>query len=277
MQTQSNNPNATHVPNALSPQARREQIAGLLTLEGECAVEQLAERFGVCAMTIRRDLHELAEAGRVVRTHGGAAPSSRVSFEFQFLQHEQEQQPAKQAIARTAAALVQDGQSVLLDSGTTTLAVARHIKARSELTVITTSLPIASELYTWAGGQLILLGGVLRNDAPDLVGPLTEQNLETLHADIAIIGADGVDEQGWVYNRSPAVGRMLERMAQASAEVYIVADHSKLGGRALYRFGRASDWAGLITDSDVDPAFAEKIKRAGVNLINATGTNEEAA
>src|SRR5687768_17124747 len=123
--------------------ARSRQITKLLAERGECSVEELSQVCGVSDMTIRRDLQKLADDGQVVRTHGGASPGNSVSFEFGFLKRLQENAPAKQEIALVAARIIRDGQSVLLDSGSTTLAIARQLINRRRLTVITTSLPIA--------------------------------------------------------------------------------------------------------------------------------------
>ncbi|MCC6579856.1 MAG: DeoR/GlpR transcriptional regulator [Phycisphaeraceae bacterium] len=252
-----------------SPDSRRELIVDTVNRQGECSVEHLASIFDVSGMTIRRDLASLSSTGRIVRTHGGAAPASRVSFEFRFLERARRQQEQKQLIADAAGALVTDGQSLLLDSGTTTLAVARQLKRKRGLTVITTSLPIASELFGCESVHLLLLGGFLRLDSPDLTGPLTEQNLETLHADVAFIGADAIDDTGNVYNRSAEQGPMLSRMAAAADKRYIVADHTKLAQRALIRFGHLKDWHGLITDRGAPAPTVARLRKAGVHVILA--------
>jgi DeoR/GlpR family transcriptional regulator of sugar metabolism len=158
--------------------------------------------------------------------------------------------------------------SIMLDSGTTTLAIARKLRIKRSLTVITTSLPIASELFGFDNVRLLLLGGFLQHDSPDLTGALTESNLEALHADIAFVGADGVDDKGNVYNRQPALGRMIGKMAESSQQVYVVADHSKLGGRALVRYGNLKDYTALITDAG-GKSFAGKLKRKGINVETA--------
>lgn len=251
-----------------SPEARRDAIFAEIGARGECGVDDLAALFDVSTMTIRRDLQELANMGRVVRTHGGAAPASRVSFEFHFLERARQARAEKSAIADKAITFVEDGMSVMLDSGTTTLDIARRLRRKRDLTVITTSLPIASELFGVDNIRLLLLGGFLQHDSPDLSGALTENNLESLHADIAFVGADGIDSDGNIYNRSPALGRMIGKMADASEDVYAVADHNKLDRRALVRFGDLRDFTGLITDSG-GAAFARKLKRAGVNAILA--------
>jgi len=239
----------------------------LLTAQGEAQVAELAAALGVSDMTIRRDLDTLALAGKAIRTHGGAALSGRVVFDFQFMQRTQKQEAAKQQIAAMAANLVTDGQSILLDSGTTTLAVARALKAKKRLTIITTSLPIASELQNCDAIELILLGGVLRREAPDLIGPLTESNLEQLKTDVAFIGADAIDNRGRAYNHSLAVARMLTRMATSARQVYVVADSTKIGQTALARFGTLKAWNGLITDHGLASAQAASLKRAGCTLI----------
>ncbi len=251
----------------LNAHTRQARIAELIAIEGECSVEFLARQLGVSGMTVRRDLSAMAAAGKVIRTHGGATAAERVSFEFQFLSRTRENREAKEAIATAAAGLVRDGQSVMLDSGTTTLALAGHLRGRKGITVITTSLPIASALQFCENVQVLLLGGLVQRGAPDLAGALTEANLETLRADVAFIGADGVDAKGNVYNNSLAVGRMLAKMAAAANRVYVVADSSKIGRTALSRFGNVAEWDGLVTDPGVDRTLASALEAAGVRLI----------
>lgn len=195
--------------------------------------------------------------------------AQRISFEFSFLNRARENNAAKRAIARTAAALIKDGQSVMLDSGTTTLALAQHLHGKKGVTVITTSLPIASELQYDSGIEVLLLGGYMRPGTPDLAGALTDANLENLRADLAFTGTDGIDDAGIVYNQSPDVARMLTRMAASAREVYVVADNSKLDHSALFRYGDLKDFAGLITDRKADPAVLKKLKKRGINVIKS--------
>jgi DeoR/GlpR family transcriptional regulator of sugar metabolism len=256
----------SHAPPTLSPDTRRLQITEVLDHQGECSIGDLAQRFGVSGMTIRRDLQELADAGQAVRTRGGAAPAARVSFEFRFLERTNEKADEKQEIAAVACSLVRPGDAVLLDSSTTTLAIAHRLKAISDLTVITTSLPIASELFSSESTEVILLGGTLRKDSPDLIGAITDSSLDMLRADVAFIGADAVDRRGNIYNASADLGRMLGRMANAASRVYAVADHSKIGRHELLRFANIADWYGLVTDSKLDRSLCRDLRRAGVSL-----------
>lgn len=251
----------------LSPASRRDRILELLNARGECSAEELAERFGVSTMTIRRDLQELADAGRVIRTHGGATPASRITFEFKYLERSQLNHKAKEAIGRQAAEFVENGHAVMLDSGTTTLEIAHALRGRRGITVVTASLPIASALYGCQGIDLLLLGGFLRHESPDLEGRITEANVEMLQANVVFLGADGIDEQGNVYQASATVAGLVGRMTRPAGKVFAVADSSKLGKTALMRFGNLKDWDGLITDERIDPEFEGKLIKLGATVI----------
>ena len=253
----------------MSQRTRQNQICDLVARHGECSIDELIERLGVSGMTIRRDLQSLAEQGKVIRTHGGAALAERVSFEFEFLKRVKDRRGAKEAIAIAAAAQIKDGESVMLDSGTTTLELAKQLRGKQGLTVVTTSLPIAAQLQYDRQIEVLLLGGYLRASSPDLVGALTETNLEALKADVAFIGAHGVDRRGGVYQDSPEVGRMLSKMAASAGRVFVLADSSKLGKPALWRFGRLQEWAGLITDVGVERSLLTSLKKAGARVIKA--------
>ncbi len=247
--------------------ARHRQILDLLRDRGECLVDELARECGVSDMTIRRDLAKLADEGRIVRTHGGAASSEQISFEFQFLRRAKLNSEAKERIGAVAAQLVEDGQSIMLDSGTTTLALARNLRHRRQLTVITTSLPIAAVLQQSHGVETLLLGGYIRKESPDLEGPLTESNLESLRADVAFVGADGIDADGVVYNASLGIAKMLSKMVEAAEQVYVVADATKLGRKALASFGNIARWKGLITDAGPDHEMVRQFTAAGMNVM----------
>jgi DeoR/GlpR family transcriptional regulator of sugar metabolism len=246
---------------------RQKAICELIAQRGECSIEELVARFRVSGMTIRRDLQALADRGKVIRTHGGAAMADRISFEFEFLNRVRDNQSAKSEIAETAAAQLKDGESVMLDSGTTTLELAKKLRGHKRLTVITSSLPIAAQLQYDGQIEVLLLGGRLRASSPDLVGALTESNLEMLRADAAFLGADAIDEQGNVYQESPETARMLSKMAASAGRVYVVADGSKLGKTALWKFGRLTDWAALITDSSANKSFLAGLKKIGVRVV----------
>ena len=248
---------------------REKRLIELITKHGECSIEQLASQFSVSEMTIRRNLQALSENGKIIRTHGGATMGERGSFEFEFLNRVQQQQAEKEAIAKLAATKIADGQSVMLDSGTTTLALAGQLQDKRGLTVITTSLPIASRLQFTPQVEVLLLGGYVRASSPDLAGALTETNLESLCADLAFIGVHGIDHDGVAYQQSPEIGRMLSKMVHAAKQVYVLADSSKFGRVALCKFGRLQDWAGLITDKGIEKSVLTTLRAAGVQVFTA--------
>jgi len=254
---------------------RRRRIEALLQQHGECSVGDFARELGVSEMTVRRDLQALAAAGRIIRSHGGAATVEQIAFQFEFHNRSRQNEPAKRSIARAAAALVREGHSVMLDSGTTTLALAMELRQRKRLTLITPSLAIASALQPSPEVQVLLLGGYVRRDSPDLVGIVTEMNLDHLKADWAFIGADGIDLQGNLYNASIEVCRMLTKMVAGSKAAYVLADSSKIGRTALMRFGNLSECQGLITDSSIPRKHLLALRKARVNVVVVNQTNSE--
>ena len=253
----------------MSKITRKNRIVDLVNRSGECTVESLARKFTVSDMTIRRDLQELAGEGKVIRTHGGAAPAERVKFEFTFLNRSRANRRRKLAIAAKAAEFVRPGQTVMLGAGTTTLELARCLKSIEGLTVITTSLPIASELQFCEKIEVLLLGGFLRQNSPDLTGALTEANLENLYAEIAFLGADAIDLKGGIYDNDISLARMLDKMVGASERIYAVADHTKIGQKGLMRYSSLVKWQGLVTDGDIPNKARNSLRRSGVKLIIA--------
>lgn len=251
----------------MSQSTRQKQIIEIIESQGECSIDSLADKFATSGMTIRRDLRALADQGRVIRTHGGATVAPGIRFEFSFLKRAKVNLPQKLAIARIASTLVKAGQSIVLDSGTTTLAIAEQLRQRRDIRVITTSLPIASMLQYNPSIQLVLLGGQLRPGSPDLCGPVTESNLAMLQADLAFVGADAIDDKGGVFSESADLSNMLSKMISAATKAYIVADSSKLGRSALWRFADLRKLAGLITDEKANPSLTARLVKSGIKII----------
>lgn len=239
---------------------RLQQILDLLAGQDEVGVADLAEHFQVTPMTIRRDLGMLEKQGKVTRTHGGAILSAPSIVSFSFQARQQTRMAAKKAIAREAVGRVEPGMTVLIDTGTTTLEVARALAGFSDLKVLTSSLAIASALLAHGGLELILLGGTVNRNSPDLSGPLTEDNLSTFRADIAFIGADAFDENG-LYTSSQQIARVSQTMLGTARQTVLVADSGKFGETAFMRFARWQEVNELIMDSGVDGEHLEWVKK----------------
>lgn len=253
----------------ISQPRRLEAIRRKLLEDDEVSIEVLAGEFGVSGMTIRRDLDVLEYQGDIIRTHGGAAAAKRLTFEFSFRDRQNRNIEQKRRIARLAVKYVRPGEVIMLDTGTTTLAIARRLSDKEKITVITTSLAIVSELQFAAGVETILLGGFLRKASPDLHGPLTEQNVELFRTDVAFMGADAVDSIGNTYTDDLRVANLDKKMAANAKKVIVVADSSKFGRAAMCRVLGPGDYDMLITDSAVDKKIAKDLARRKINIVSA--------
>ncbi len=245
---------------------RLEAIRQELLRADEVSIDGLAGRFGVSGMTVRRDLEQLESRGDVVRTHGGAALAKRLTFEFSFREKQNRNSRQKSRIAGQAAGHIEDGQVVILDTGTTTLEIARQLMGRRNVTVITTSLAIVSTLQFAAGVRTVLLGGFLRGGSPDLHGPLTEQNVEIFRADIAFMGADAVDLDGDTYADDLQVVNLDRKMAAHAARVIVVADSSKFGRNGMCRIFSSEDYDAIISDWGIRKDVVKRLARRGVQI-----------
>jgi DeoR family fructose operon transcriptional repressor len=250
----------------LTQMQRLEAIRQELMKADEVSIDDLAGRFDVSGMTVRRDLELLESRGDVIRTHGGAALAKRLTFEFSFRERQNRNSQAKSQIAERAAGHIEDGQVVMLDTGTTTLEIARRMMGRRNVTVITTSLAIVSALQFAAGVRIVLLGGFLRGGSPDLHGPLTEQNVEMFRADIAFMGADAVDLDGNTYADDLQVVNLDRTMAANAAQVIVVADSSKFGRNGMCRILGPEDYDSVVSDAGLGKAVLKRLARKGVRV-----------
>lgn len=249
--------------------ARQTKIRERFAAQPGVGVSDLATEFGVSEMTIRRDLAALEGQSHIERTHGGAVLTPRMMLEFDYRDRREHNRAAKQAIAAEARRLVQPGQRLILDTGTTTLELAALLKDGQNLTVITPSLAVASELQHAPGVEVVLLGGVIRRGSPDLTGPATEHCLELFSADLAFQGADGIGADGAIYNTDLRLARVDKLMRRMAARSCVLADHTKIGTTALARSGSLADVDIFITDTGAPAAALKRFARLGAQVITA--------
>lgn len=241
---------------------RRRELAEMLARGRGVSTAAAAKRFGVAPMTIRRDLQALAAAGTAVRSYGGAVPARRITFEFAFDERHERHHAAKVRIGAAAAADVEPGQTVFLDTGTTTLEMARALARRGlPCRVATSSLVVASELWAHETIELLLVGGRVRRGSPDLVGPGTELMLERLTADTAFLGTDGIDPARGCFARDIEAARVAERMAAGARRRVVLADASKLGAAGGAKYLDLADLDELITDRSAARRTVAAIRR----------------
>jgi len=241
---------------------RRRKIIDILESDDRAQVGDLAERFGVSESTIRRDLQILSENGVVERTHGGVLPPSR--FEPSFGQKETENRAQKRAIARYAARLVEPGHTVFLDGGTTTLELARALRARNDISVASNSVPIAVELANHP--RLILTGGTVKESTLALVGPIAERSIEQMHVDIAFIGMNGVSSTAGFTTPTLEEAATKARMIRAGRVAVVLADSSKLGLVTFAHVAQLDEVDLLVTDEAASASEIEDLRSAGLEV-----------
>lgn len=249
--------------------ARRELIVETLDRRGRVSVGELALAASVSEMTIRRDLEALERQGVLRRVHGGAVSSVSMSFEPPFAIRAQRAVEAKERIGRAAASLLGEGETVIIDVGTTTLEVAKALRGRRDLTIITPSLRVAELLSAEAGLRLMLTGGTLRRGELSLVGDLAEGAFRDLRFDTFVMGVGGIDLEDGLTEFNPDDAR-VKRAALASARrCIVVADSSKLGKVAFARICPLDRVDVLVTDREAPPEWVAALRSADTEVITA--------
>ena len=257
----------TKLPKRLPAAARLRSIREHLTESASLSISEMSAKLGVSEMTIRRDLADLEKSTDVRRTHGGAVVAERMAFEFNYLTRQRAHLKEKKAIAEAARKLIEPGQRLILDTGTTTLQFATLLKDCPDLTVITPSLAVASELQFSENISVILLGGVLHRGSPDLTGPVTEHCLELFAADWVFQGAEALSADGGVYNvdlQLAQVDRMMRRKAKRSC---LLADSSKIGHTALAHTGTLAEFDVFITDAEAPKNYLRLARKLAKEVI----------
>ncbi|WP_329742907.1 transcriptional repressor AgaR [Dyella sp. A6] len=248
---------------------RRRLIAELVAKQGRATVEELANEFGTSAVTIRADLETLARQGLVARSHGGALPvHTPVSNDTPLSIKETRRHAQKVRIGQAAARLIRDGETIILDSGSTTAEIARQIRQMKleSLTVITNALNVALELSGLPNVRVMMLGGMLRQTSYSLVGPDAEQALGKLSADRLFLGVDGLDPAVGVTTPDPLEASLNALMIRVSRETVAVLDASKLGQRSLSVITPVNQLHQVITDASAPDEMIETLRGAGVEV-----------
>lgn len=239
---------------------RKRRILEQLRNVGEVSVTSLAEEFNVAPMTIRRDLSELGNSGLLQRVHGGAISRPAPSIRSGTLAVE------KQRIGKEVSAIIAEDRSVLIDSGSTCLAVASELSKRDDIFAITNSLHAALE-FQYSESQLVVLGGLLTSDASLVNGTLFDGRVDP-HIDNLVLGCGGVTVEG-VSFFDLAETELRHRLLQQSDQVILVADHTKFGKRRAFLLGTLDVIDILVTDKEPDAIFTEALSNANVKTVVA--------
>ena len=230
---------------------RRRKIADHVRRQGRAEVAELSALFDVSRMTVRRDLAALATGGLLARSWGGALmPEESLSMEMPYALKRRDNEDAKRRIGKRAAALVRDGEVVILDGGSTTFHVATHLRGKRGLTVVTNDLKIGVEIAMLPDVTLVMTGGTLQEGGFSLLGPQAEEFLATIRANHAFLGADAVDPARGAATRTLLEVAVKKAMIAAASEAILVADHSKFERQAFALFCRIEQLAMVITDRE---------------------------
>ncbi|HZP18303.1 MAG TPA: transcriptional repressor AgaR [Terriglobales bacterium] len=245
---------------------RRRAILEAVNRDGRVLVSELARHFNTSEVTIRKDLEILHSQGLVHRTHGGALPSRETALTDPTLREKERlHRKEKHRIAQAAVEMTSEGQVVVLDSGSTTTAIARALRKFHNLTVVTNAVNIAAEL---AGTDLevILTGGTLRKNSFSLVGPIAEETLRRLNADILFLGVDGFDVHYGLSTPNLPEAKVNRVMVDISKTTVVVCDSSKFGRRSLSLIAPPNAVHRVITDRAAPHSDVRKLQKAGIEV-----------
>ncbi len=246
---------------------RQRAIVSVLRQAGHVTVADLCQRFGVSPNTVRRDLRSLERSGFVAVVYGGAVSVEPADTEIPFPNRQTSSVSEKMLIGTRAAQLVGDNEAIILDAGTTTHEIAKALRSRRDITVITNALNIAQELADCAGILTIVTGGVVRGKSNCLIGETAERTLSEWHVDKAFISTGGVDMEAGLTNPNPFEAPIKQAMIKAARQVILVATSSKFGHRSLVPFAPLTAVHTIVTDRGLAADKASHLRDMGIEII----------
>jgi DeoR/GlpR family transcriptional regulator of sugar metabolism len=257
----------------LSAEQRKAHILERISSEDLITVAELASSLDVSEMTIRRDFSDLEKEGHLKRVHGGAVSSHGRSYEPPFVLRQSQSADAKQRIAEAAAAMVEEGDSLALDVGSTVLEIARQLVGRRGLTVVTPSLRVVNTLIRNKDIRLIMAGGILRQDEESLVGEFAQQAFKRLFVDKLFLGVGGLDARSGLTEYNWEDAQVKQAMIASAKKVIVALDASKFGRVAFAKVGDLKDIHTVVTNREPPSELSERLAEAGVSVV-VTGGGE---
>ena len=243
---------------------RRDQLLELVRQKGFASLPELAETLEVSESTVRRDLEQLEESGAAKRTHGGVFYTGREPRLPHFVDRQTNQWDKKKLIGERAAELVEDGDTLLLDGGTTTYEVAQRLVGRS-LQVVTNSLPVANLFLTSPTTDVVLVGGYVHSRTGVAIGPYADEMIARLNVRRTILSVASINDEGY-YNSNLLLVETERAMMQSADEVIVVADSTKFGRQSLAHLCGLGDVKHMVVDHEIQSEWRKKITAAGPKL-----------
>jgi len=251
----------------ISTSERRNEIGHLVLEKGRITVKDLSKMYNVSAVTIRNDLNFLREKGILCRSYGMALRGDTVSFDKAIREKEKIHEEEKKRIGKTAATYINDGDSIVIDSGTTTMEVARNIHGKKNLTVMTNAINIATELAGIPSIKLMLTGGILRETSFSLIGPQAEEILKEFYFDKVFLGVDGFDLEYGLTTSNVLEARLNRLMVERADKAIAVLDSSKFARRSLSFIVEPKDIDIIITDVNISTEYKKRIEDMGIGIV----------
>ena len=247
---------------------RRQSLLDILRKQPGLRVPELAQALDVSEGTVRNDLNALEGEGRLKRVHGGAVLNDQGQFQNNsFVRRYKENVAAKLAIAREAAVIVNDGDSILLDASSTAYYLARALSERKKLRVMTNGFEVARELAQNSSNTVILIGGVVNNDSSSVTGLLSEKIIAEMHIEKAFFSCSGFSLERGLTEVHFAEAQLKRKAIESSRQIIALVDSTKFGKEDLTPFARSDQIAYLISDSKLSFEWIEKLKQAGINFM----------
>jgi DeoR family transcriptional regulator, aga operon transcriptional repressor len=250
----------------ISQPERHQRIITKVQREGYVKVLDLCKDLNVSSVTIRKDLKLLEDKNLVYRTHGGVSLSNPYTTDKHVNEKEKIQSGEKTQIGVAAAALIEANDCIIIGSGTTVLALAKHINPKGNLTVITAALPVAMELNHHAQIEVIQLGGILRKSSSSATGPYAEKVLEDFSCNKLFLGVDGIDIEFGLTTTNAMEAHLNRKMITASQRTVILADSTKFGKRGFGRICGLEDIEQIITDDGVSDHTVKTLQGMGIEV-----------
>ncbi len=242
---------------------REKKIIDLLAENASMPVSGMSGALGVSTVTVRSDLRSLARKGYVLRTRGGATPA----FHSAILSRRERRAPEKNRIAKRAAAMVSDGDTVMIEAGTTTALVARYLLGKRDVRIVTNSLLVLPYARTNPGIHLTIVGGEFRPFAESVVGPIALAQLENFQVRIAFVGTDGFSVERGLTTNMVEGAEIVKKMAELAESTVLMADSDKFGQRGFVTVLPLSALTHLITDTEMDQQATISIQDMGVEVV----------
>ena len=246
---------------------RRQKILKWIEQQERASVTELSQQLGVSEVTIRTDLQALADRQLIIRTHGGAIPTRGKTYDLALSRRRRQQVQAKSRIGRAAVELISDDDAIFLDSSSTTLAIARHLKQRRRQTVVTNSLVVAQEMLDVPGITVVMPGGIVHREMASLIKLDDLNMLQQFNIQKGFLGAHGLSLSDGLTDASADEAEVKRLFVQRCRQVVVLLDTTKWGKVGLAQFAKIEDVDTIITDVDAPPELVQQVKTVGIETI----------